>query len=142
MEEVKYLELFISPYDMNPNVKKIILSKLKEKYLCKEIYGKMITNIEITDFNKITLSKSSINKLELNVPVKIRYKIYKPGDIIEGEIFADDNDKRVFVISHDMNCEIENIKNHNHLTNNIRVILTSIKSTSGCSYFLAKGYII
>ena len=52
MEEVKYLELFISPYDMNPNIKKFILSKLKEKYLYREIYGKMMTNIEITDFNK------------------------------------------------------------------------------------------
>ena len=142
MEEVKYLELFISPYDMNPNIKKIILSKLKEKYLYREIYGKMMTNIEITDFNKITLSRSSINNLELNVPVKIKYKIYKPNDIIEGEIFADDNDNRVFVISHDIICEIENKKNHNHLTNNVKVILTSIKSTSGCSYFLAKGNII
>ena len=142
MEEVKYLELFISPHDMNPNIQKIILWKLKEKNLYKEIYGKMFTNIEITDFNKITLSKSSINNLELNIPLKIDYKIYKPGDIIEEEIFADDNDKRAFVISHDIICEIENIKNHNHLTNNVRVILTSIKSTSGCSYFLAKGYII
>ena len=142
MEEVKYLELFISSYDMNPKIKKIILSKLKEKYLYKEKYGKMMTNKEITDFNKITLSKSSINNLELNVPVKSRYKIYKPNDIIGGESFADDNDKRVFVISHDIICEIENIKNHNHLTNNVRVILTSIKSTSGCSYFLAKGNII
>ena len=76
------------------------------------------------------------------MPVKIKYKIYKPNDIIEGEIFADDNDKRVFVISHDIICEIENIKNHNQLTNNVKVILTSIKSTSGCSYFLAKGNIV
>ena len=121
MDEVKYIELFISPYDMNPNIKKNILSNVKEKYLYKEIYGKMLTNIEKTDFNKITLSKSSLNNLELNVPVKIRYKIYKPHDIIEGENFADDNDKRVFVISHDIICEIENIKNQNHLTNNVRV---------------------
>ena len=46
--------------------------------------------------------------IELNIPVKIDYKTYKEGDIIYGELFSNDNDERVFVISYDIICEILN----------------------------------
>ena len=90
------------------------------------------------------LSKSSINSIELNIPVKIDYKTYKVGDIINGEIFSNDNDDRVFVISYDIICEILNtdilskIKSRNH----VRIRLENIKNRNGCVYFLAKGNII
>ena len=57
-----------------------------------------------------------------------------------GEIFTDEEDKRVFVISNDVICEIDNIENIQ--TKNVNVMLTNIKSTSGCNYFLAEGEIL
>ena len=102
--------------------------------------GKMITDIVINNFNNIPLSRSNINNIEISVPVKVVYKIYKPGDIIMGEIFTDEEDKRVFVISNDVICEIDNIENIQ--TKNVNVMLTNIKSTSGCNYFLAEGQIL
>ena len=99
----------------------------------------MITNFEINNLNNIPLSKSSINCIELNIPVKINYKIYKEGDIIFGELFSNDHDDRVFVISHDIICEILNtdilpkIKSRNH----IKVRLQNIKNTNGCAYFFS-----
>ena len=116
------------------------MTKLREKYLYKEIEGKMITDIEINNFNNIPLSRSNINNIEISVLVKVAYEIYKPGDIIIGEIFSDNIDKRVFVISNDNICEIANVDDIQ--TKNVNVMLTNIKSTSGCAYFLAKGNII
>ena len=140
MKEEKYLEIFITASELSPNIKKIIMSKLKEKYLYKEMQGKMITDIEINNFNNIPLSRSNINNIEISVPVKVVYKIYKPGDMIMGEIFSDNIDKRVFVISNDVICEIDNIENIQ--TKNVNVMLTNLKSTSGCAYFLAEGQIL
>ena len=136
----KYLEIFITPSELSPNIKKIIMSKLIEKYLYKEMPGKMITDIVINNFNTITLSRSNINNTEISVPVKVAYKIYKPGDIIIGEIFSDNIDKRVFVISNDIICEIFNVDDIQ--TKNVNVMLTNIKSTSGCAYFLAEGELL
>ena len=109
MKEDRYLQIFFSPSELGPNIKKIILNKLKEKYLYREIDGKMITNIQINDFNN----------LEINILANVTYKIYKPGDIIYGELFSYENDDRVFVLSYDIICEILNvdfnkIKNENN----------------------------
>ena len=145
MKEETYLKMFLYPDELTYNIKKIIKDKLTQRYLFKEIDKKMITNIEITNLKNMPLSKSSINTLELNIPVRIDYKTYKPGDIIRGEIFSNDrDDDRVFVISYDIICEILNIsildkiKSQNH----VRVRLQNIKSTNGCFYFLAEGNII
>ena len=143
MIEEKYLEKFITPSELSPNIKKIIMSKLKEKYLYKEIEGKMITDIEINNFNIISPSRTNIINIEISVPVNVAYKIYKPGDIIMGEKFSDNIDKRVFVISNDVSCKIVNIDNIEIFqTGNISVMLINIKSTSGCAYFLAEGEIL
>ena len=37
MEEERYLEIFMTPSGLGPNLKEIILSKQNEKYLNKEI---------------------------------------------------------------------------------------------------------
>ena len=139
MKEERYLQIFLTPSELSPNIKTIIMTKLKEKYLYREIDGKMITDIQIIDFNNLPLS----NNLEINILANVTYKIYKPGDIIYGEIFSYENDNRAFVLSYDIICEILNadfnkIKNQN----NAYVRLTDIRSTNGCIYFLAKGLII
>ena len=144
MREETYLNIFLYPNELSYDIKKIIMSKLKERYLFKEVEGRMITNIEFNNIKNMPLSKSSINSIELNIPVKIDYKTYKVGDIINGEIFSNDNDDRVFVISYDIICEILNtdilskIKSRNH----VRIRLENIKNRNGCVYFLAKGNII
>ena len=99
----------------------------------------MITDIQINDFNNLPLS----NNLELNILATTTYKIYKPGDIINGEIFSNENDDRVFVLSYDIICEILNI-DFNKIKNkdNVYVRLSHIKSTNGCIYFLVQGEII
>ena len=103
--------------------------KLEEKYLYGEIDGKMITNIKINNFNNLPLS----NNLEINIPAKVTYKMYKPRDIINGEIFQNEKDDRVFVLSYDIICEILNVDfNKNKNKNNVNVRLTHIKSTNGC----------
>ena len=110
MREETYLNIFLSPAEMSYDIKKIIIGKLKDCYLFKEI----------------------------------DYKTYKKGDIIHGELFANDSDDRVFVISYDIICEILNtdilpkIRSKNH----VRVHLESIKNTNGCMYFLGEGNII
>ena len=144
MREETYLNILLSPAELSYDIKKIIMSKLKEKYLFKEIDSKMITNIELNNLKNMPLSKTSINTIELNIPVKIDYKTYKIGDIIQGELFSNDNDDRVFVMSYDIICEILNtdILNKFKSKNNISVILTNIKNTNGCFYFLAQGNII
>ena len=140
MDEERYLQIFLSPNELGPNIRKIIMTKLKEKYLYREIDGKMITDIQLINFNKIPLS----NNLEKNILANVTYKIYKPGDIINGELFSNDNDDRAFVIGYDIICEILNtdilpkIKSKNH----IKIRLKNIKSTNGCIYFLADGDIV
>ena len=140
MKEERYLQIFLSPNELSPNIKKIIMTKLKEKYLYREIDGKMITDIQIADYNNLPLS----NNLEINILANITYKIYKPCDIINGEIFSSDKDDRIFVLSYDIICEILNVNDFNKIKgkNNVNVILTKIKSTNGCIYFLAEGNII
>ena len=140
MKEERYLQIFLSPSELDPNVKNIIMTKLKEKYLYRKIDGKMITNIQINNFNNLPLS----NNLEINILANVTYKIYKPDDIIDGENFSSDRDDRVFVLSYDIICEILNIDNLTKFKdkNNVNVRLTHIKSTNGCIYFLAKGEII
>ena len=83
MKEERYLQIFLTQNELCPDIKKIILNKLKQKYLYREIQGKMITDIQINNFNDLPLS----NNLEINILANITYKIYKPGDIINGEIF-------------------------------------------------------
>ena len=109
MKEETYSNIFLSPAEINNDIRKNIKSKLKERYLFKEIEGRMITNIELNNLKNMPLSKSSINCIELNIPVRIDYKSYKKGDIIFGELFSNDRDDRVFVISHDIICEILNV---------------------------------
>ena len=145
MKEETYLNIFLYPDELNYDIKKIIKDKLTQRYLFKEIDGRMITSLELNNLKNMPLSRSSINTIELNIPVKIDYKTYKPGDIILGEIFANDrSDDRVFVISYDIICEILNtnilykIKSQNH----VRVRLENIKTTNGSFYFLAEGNII
>ena len=140
MKEERYLQIFLSPPELRPNIKKIILNKLKEKYLYREIDGKMIIDIQINDFNNSPLS----NNLEINILANVTYKIYKPGDIIYGEIFSYENDDRVFVLSYDIICEILNVDNFDKIKNqnNAYVKLSNIRLTHGCIYFLAKGLII
>ena len=117
MKEEIYLQIFLSPSELGPNIKKIIMTKLKEKYLYREIDGKMITNIQSINYNNLSL----LNNLELNNLANVTFKIYKPGDIAHGEIFSNDNDDRVFVIGFDIICEILNtdilpkIKSKNHI---------------------------
>ena len=136
MKEETYLNIFLSLNELNDDIKKLIMTKLTEQYFFKEINSRMITNIE---FN-------NLKNIELNIPVEIDYKTYKEGDIIYGELYINDNykDDRVFVMSHDIICEIlnTNILPKIHSTNHIRVRLTDIKNTNGCFYFLAKGNII
>ena len=140
MKDKRYLQIFLTPSELDSNIKKIIMTKLKETYLYREIDGKMITNKQINNFDILPLS----NNLEINIPAKGTYKMYKPGDVIDGELFSNENDDRIFVLSYDIICEILNIKDFNKFKNkdNIYVRLTHIKSTNGCIYFLAQGEII
>ena len=140
MKEERYLQIFLSPSELDSNIKKVIMTKLNEKYLYREIDGKMITNIQIINYNNLPL----LNNLELNILANVTYKIYKSGDIINGEIFSSDRDDRVFVLSYDIICEILNVIDFSKIKNknNVDVRLTHIKSTNGCIYFLAQGDII
>ena len=127
MEEDRYLQIFLTPSELGPNIKKIIMTKLKEKYLYREIDSKMIIDIQIINFNILPIS----NNLEFNILANVTYKIYKPGDIINGEIFSNENDDRVFVLSYDIICEILNIDfNKNKNKDNVYVRLSHIKSTN------------
>ena len=140
MKEDRYLQVFISPSELGPSIKKFIMTKLKEKYLYREIDGKMITDIQINNFDNFPLSKN----LEINILTNVTYKIYKPGDIINGEIFQNEKDDRIFVLSYDIICEFLNIDDFDKIKdkNNVDIQLTNIKSTEGCIYFLAQGNII
>ena len=139
MKEERYLQIFLSPFELGPSIKKISMVKLKEKYLYREIDGKMITNIKINNFNNLPLS----NNLEINIPAKVTYRMYIPSDIINGESFSDERDDRVFVLSYDIICEISNVDfNKIKKKKNVNEKLENIKSTNGCIYFLAQGDII
>ena len=140
MKEERYLQIFLTQNELCPNIKKIILNKLKQKYLYREIDSKMITDIQINNFNDLPLS----NNLEINILTNVTYKMYKPGDIINGEIFLNNKDDKIFIISYDIICEILNIDDFDIIKNkyNVDVMLTNIKSTNGCIYFLAQGEII
>ena len=83
MKEERYLQIFLTQFELGLNTKKIIMTKLKEKYLYREIDGKMITNIQLINFNNLPLT----NNLEINIPAKVTYKKNSIGDIINGEIF-------------------------------------------------------
>ena len=115
------------------------MTKLKEKYLYRGIDGKMITDIQNIDYNNLPL----INNLELNIYTNVTYKAYNIGDIIKGEILSCENDNRVFVLSYDIICEFLNVNDFNKIKdkNIVNVVLTRIKSTNGCIYFLAEGNI-
>ena len=132
MKEERYLNISLSPNDINSN----ILSKLKQKYLYREIDNKMITDIHINRSDNI----------EIYIQANVTYKTYKKGDIIYGELYINDNykDDRVFVMSHDIICEIlnTNILPKIKSKNQVKVRLTNIKSTNGCIYFLSQGEII
>ena len=137
MKEETYLNIFLSPNELSYNIKKTIMTKSNEKYLFKEINSRMITNIDINNL---------MNSIELRLPVVIDYKTYKEGDIIYGEIYTNDKYKnvRVFVMSHDIICEIlnTNILDKIKSKNYIKVCLNIIINTNGCFYFLAQGNIM
>ena len=139
MKEERYLQIILSSFELGRNIKKILMVKLKEKYLYRVIDGTMITNIQNINFNNLPLS----NNLELNILANVTYKIYKAGDIINGEIFSYEEDDRVFILSYDIIFEILNVDfNKIKNKNNVNVMLTNIKSTNGCIYFLAEGEVI
>ena len=137
MKDETYLNIFLSPNELSYNIKKLIMTKLTEKYLFKEFNSRMITNIDMNNL---------MNSIELRIPVEIDYKTYKKGDIIYGELYTNDNykDDRVFVMSHDIICEIlnTNILSKIKSKNYIKVCLNNIKSTYGCFYFLAQGNLV
>ena len=89
MKEDRYLQIFLTPSELDSNIKKVIMTKLKENYLYTEIDGKMITNIQINNFNNLPL----LNNLEINILANVTYKIYKLGDIINGEVFSDESSR-------------------------------------------------
>ena len=142
MEECRYLQTFVTPSELGPNLKEIIL-KHKEKNLKEEIQGTMTSIIKIKDFNNTPLSRTNLTNIEGNVLVKIIYKLYKPGDKIIGDSFKNDIDKRVFVMSKDVICEIFNrdyVKSDKIAIFSVRMI--NIKRTPGCVYFIAEGILI
>ena len=135
MEEERYLPIFITPTQLGPICKKNKKLKPKEKFLKKEIQGTMITKLEMKGFNNIPISRTTIDNIEVIVPVKITCNLYKTGDIIIGDLFTDEIEKRAFVISNDIICDIvkrddiEDVK-----ITNVSVKKSNTKRTSGCSY--------
>ena len=77
MKEARHLQVFLTPSELDPNIKKIVMTKLKEKYLYREIDGKMITNIEVNNFNNLPL----LNNLELSILANVTCKNYKPSKV-------------------------------------------------------------
>ena len=51
VKEESYLKFFVTPSDLGPNLKEIILAKLKENYANKEIQRRMIIKIELKNLN-------------------------------------------------------------------------------------------
>ena len=102
MEEGRYLQDFVTPSELG-----LIL---EQKYLNKDIRGIMITKIKTKDFKNIPLSRTTTNNIEVNVPVKVIYQLFRKGDTIKGDLFIDDIDKRILVISNGTICE--NVNRH------------------------------
>ena len=50
MKEKRYLQIFLSSSELGPNIKKIKMTKLKEKTLYREKDGKMITKYKNKQF--------------------------------------------------------------------------------------------
>ena len=86
-QEERYLEIIVTLSELGPNLKESNLLQPKGKCLHEEIQGTMITNFELIDINIIPLSRTTSNDIEINIPVKVVYKIYKPGDINIGDLF-------------------------------------------------------
>ena len=81
------------------------------------------------------MSRSNTNNIELNIPIGVIYKLYKPGDIIIGDLIT--NDK---VISNEVICEIGNRYDVKDIkTTNVAAKIINVKCTSGRSYFLSEG---
>ena len=91
----------------------------------------------MNDLNNIALSRTTTNKIEISITVKVIYKLYKPGDIIMGDI-----KRRSFVLSNDIISDIVKRDDIEDDKINVSVKILNIKCTSGCSYFLAKGEIL
>ena len=136
IEENTYLQIFVTPSELDPNLKEFMKFKLKEKG-SKKIQGTMLTNVKIEDFTNVPLSRTTTNNIETNVPVKLCHKLYKPGDIIIGDLFRE---KRVFVIPNEILFEIVNRDYvRDDKTTKVSVKLLKIKCTSGCLNFLGEG---
>ena len=98
----------------------------------------MITNVKLKDFNNIPKYRTTISFIEIIVPVKVNYKLYKPGHIVIGDLITND-----IVISNDIICEIVNRDDiEDKKITNINVKISKIKHTSSCSYFLAEAIMI
>ena len=93
MEEEMYLKIFITPSEVGLDLEEFILLKLEEKYMNKEIQSKTITNIKIRNSINIPICRTTSNNIEINVPVKVIYKIYKTGDLIIGHLVLNDIEK-------------------------------------------------
>ena len=55
MKEERFLQIFLSPSELDPIIRKVIMTKLKENYFYREIDGRMITNIQRKNFNNLPL---------------------------------------------------------------------------------------
>ena len=98
----------------------------------------MITKIKIKDFKNIPKSTNTTNNIENIIPINTIYKIYKPGDIIMGYI-----EKRSFVMSNDIICELVNPGVfQDNKRRNVSIRLLNINCTSGWSFFLAECEIL
>ena len=81
----------------------------------------MITTKELKEFNSIPISRTTKYNIEIIVPVEVIYKVYKPGDIIIGDLITDD---WVFVMLNDRICWIQN---SDILLKNVTKIIVSAK---------------
>ena len=132
--------MYKTPSEMGPNLKEIIILELKRKIFKQRNTSGRKTNIKRKNLNTIPLSRTTTNKSENNVPVKVNYKIYKTSDIIIRILFTDDIEKRIFVIPNDIICEINiRVFVNDHKITNIRMKILETIHSSGCSYFLAES---
>ena len=74
-EEERFLEVFITPSELGPNLIEIILLKLKEKYKNKDIQRKMITNLKSKNFINMPLCRTTSSNINVIVPEKVFSKI-------------------------------------------------------------------
>ena len=141
MNAERYLKVFLFTSDLAPNLRETILLKLEEKYLNKGVQGVMILNLELKDPNNITLSRTTTINIGFFVLVKVSYNLYKPGDIIIGDLFFQ---KPSIVLSNDKIFEFQNsdLLMKCDTKRNVIVQLLGLKHTSGCPYFLAECNLI